>query len=194
MRARLAAAAAFALPLPVWAHGAVKGVDAFYDGALHLLLTPAAAITLLALGLALGQRGLQAARPALGALAVALLAGLFFGAAPGPAAARELLLALAVLTGLSVVLHRPWPPTGLVLIAALVGAAAGWVSAPGHAAGAVRAGGLLGAFVAALLLAACAAGLVQQARPAWARIGVRVAGSWLTASAVMVLTLVVVRG
>ncbi|MBK1688030.1 hypothetical protein [Rubrivivax gelatinosus] len=194
MRGRRAAAATLALPLPALAHGAVKAVDAFYDGALHLLLTPAAAIALLALGLALGQRGLQAARPALAALALALAAGLLAGAAPGPAIARELLLVLAVLTGLSVVLHRPWPPLALVPMAALVGAAAGWVSAPGPAVGAVRAGSLLGAFVAALLLAACAAGLVQQARPAWARIGVRVAGSWLTASAVMVLMLVVVRG
>ncbi|WP_326544185.1 HupE/UreJ family protein [Pseudorhodoferax sp.] len=192
--ARRIAAAAAALPAgAAWAHGEIKGVGAFYSGVLHPYISPAHLIALVALGLLFGQRGVQASRHAMGALVAALALGLWLSLRLQLPEPDPLLLALGTLFGLCVVLARQLPAWALVPLAALAGLAVGLGSAPDGMAPAQRSAALLGTLVGATLCAACLAGLVQPLQQPWARVGVRVLGSWLSASAILVLTLALAR-
>lgn len=176
------------------AHGEIKGVGAFYSGVLHPFISPAHLIALIALGLLFGQRGVRASRHAMAAMAAALALGLWLSLRLQELAGLDpLLLALGAALGLSVVLARPWPTWGLVPLAALLGLAVGLGSAPDGMAPAQRNAALVGTFVGATLCAACLAGAVNPLQRPWARIGVRVVGSWLSASAILVLTLAFAR-
>lgn len=194
MARRVGVAAAAGSAGAAWAHGEIKGVGAFYSGVLHPFMSPAHLIALVALGLLFGQRGVGASRPAMGALAAALVPGLWLSlrlqGLPEP---DPWLLALGTVLGLGVVLARPWPTWALVTLAALAGLAVGLGSAPDGMAPAQRAAALAGTFVGATLCTACLAGAVHPLRKPWARVGVRVLASWLSASALLVLTLGIAR-
>lgn len=187
-----ALAAALALPSAAWAHGEIKGISAFYGGMLHPFISPAHLIALLALGLMFGQRGVLASRHAMTTLMAALAAGLWFGIGAGLDTDQPLLV-LAVLLGITVVAARPWPNIALVAVAGLVGVAVGLGSEPEGMWGSQRWNALAGTMIGATLCTGCIAGVVHSTQQAWARIGVRVIGSWLTASAILVLTLAAVR-
>lgn len=187
------AAAAAGSASAAWAHGEIKGVGAFYSGVLHPFISPAHLIALMALGLLFGQRGVLASRQAMGALAASLAGGLWLSLRLQLPEPDPLLLALGMLLGLSVVLARPWPTWALVPLAALVGLAVGLGSAPDGMAPAQRTAALLGSFVGATLCPACLAGAVHPLHKPWARVGVRVVASWLSASALLVLTLAFAR-
>lgn len=191
---RAGAAAAAGSASAAWAHGEIKGVGAFYSGVLHPFISPAHLIALIALGLLFGQRGVLASRQAMGALVAALALGLWLSlrlhGLPEP---DPLLLTLGMLLGLSVVLARPWPVWALVPLAALVGLAVGLGSAPDGMAPAQRTAALVGTWVGATLCTACLAGVVHPLHRPWARVGVRVLASWLSASALLVLTLAFAR-
>ncbi|MEF7613252.1 HupE/UreJ family protein [Aquincola sp. MAHUQ-54] len=191
--ARAGALAPLALPAAAWAHGEIKGIGAFYSGLLHPFVSPSHLIALLALGLLFGQRGVPASRHAMAALMAALAAGLGFSGRAGGLEPELPLLALAALLGGTVVAARQWPALALGLLSLLVGLAVGLGSAPDGMGGSQRWSALLGTMIGASLCTACVAGLVHGARRPWARIGVRVVGSWLTASAILVLTLTAVR-
>ena len=106
------------------------------------------------------------------------------------------MLALGLLIGLGVVLALRLPSWAVLPVAVVVGLAVGLGSAPDGMAPAQRGAALIGTLVGASLCVACLAGLVQHLqRLRWpgARIGVRVVGSWLSASAILVLTLAVAR-
>jgi urease accessory protein len=192
--ARLAGVAAAAgSASAAWAHGEIKGVGAFYSGVLHPFISPAHLIALIALGLLFGQRGVLASRQAMGALVAALALGLWLSLRLQLPEPDPLLLALGILLGLSVVLARSWPSWALVPLAALVGLAVGLGSAPDGMAPAQRTAALIGTFVGATLCTACLAGVVHPLHRPWARVGVRVLASWLSASALLVLTLAFAR-
>lgn len=193
--ARAACASALACTAgAAWAHGEIKGVGAFYSGVLHPFISPAHLIALLTLGLLFGQRGVVASRHAMAALLAAMALGLWLSlrlqGLPEP---DPLLLGLGTLLGLSVVLARPWPTWALVPLAALAGLSVGLGSAPDGMAPAQRSAALMGTLVGASLCTACLAGLVHHLRRPWALVGVRVVGSWLSASAILVLTLALAR-
>lgn len=176
-----------------WAHGEIKGVGAFYSGVLHPFISPAHLIALVALGLLFGQRGVLASRQAMGALVAALAGGLWLSLRLQLPEPDPLLLALGILLGLSVVLARCWPHWALVPLSALVGLAVGLGSAPDGMAPGQRTAALVGTFVGATLCTACLAGVVHPLHKPWARVGVRVLASWLSASALLVLTLAFAR-
>lgn len=176
-----------------WAHGEIKGVGAFYSGVLHPFISPAHLIALVALGLLFGQRGVLASRQAMGALVAALAGGLWLSLRLQLPEPDPLLLALGILLGLSVVLARSWPLWALVPLSALVGLAVGLGSAPDGMAPGQRTAALVGTFFGATLCTACLAGAVHPLHKPWARVGVRVLASWLSASALLVLTLAFAR-
>lgn len=177
-----------------WAHGEIKGVGAFYSGVLHPYISPAHLIALIALGLLFGQRGVRASRQAMGALMAALGLGLWLSlrlsGLPEP---DPLLLVLGSLFGLSVVMARQWPAWVLVPLSALAGLAVGLGSAPDGMAPAQRSAALVGTLIGATLCTACLAGMVHHLHRPWTLVGVRVVGSWLSASAILVLTLAFAR-
>lgn len=115
------------------------------------------------------------------------LAARIFAAGDGGSGSAP--LALALIAGALVAWAGPLPRGAIVLFVLAVGLAVGWnlhVETTGWIdIGQALAAGFFGAFAALLMLA-------TTANPApfdWHRIGVRVAGSWITATAILVFAL-----
>lgn len=186
---------------PAGAHGALAGGGGFYAGAAHPFLAADHLLALAAFGLLLGRASRRSAGPAMAALAVALLGGLALASAgEGSSGASLALLATTVLTGGLVALAAPVPPLGAAAITALGGLAIGLTTDvppfdwPADASGLVTyalpfAGVLVGVFLIALNVMA----LATAARRPPFTVGVRIAGSWAAAAALMAFALQIRR-
>jgi hydrogenase/urease accessory protein HupE len=160
--------------------------QAFVEGLLNPVVVPAHALALVALGLFVGR---QAGRGVtLLIFAAALIGGLIaLTFAIEPTAARFVLLADAAIVG--VLVATAWEPPRPVswLLAAIAGAAIALDSPPqaltiaeGNATLVGTALGACAALLAVSLVAGYASG-------PWAQLGVRILGSWIAASAILVL-------
>jgi hydrogenase/urease accessory protein HupE len=169
------------------------------SGLLHPLLLPAHALALLSYGLLIAVQ--PAKRRAL--LAAAFVAGLAAGLvaialAVGQTPAGNMLLAATVVAGLLVALGWPIPSLACVPLAAVAGMALG-LDSPPEAISLVVAtlmliGTGIGASLALALIAVGASYLIGVRKWGAPRIGVRILGSWIAASAVLVLALRFARG
>jgi urease accessory protein len=161
-------------------------------GLLHPYLVPAHAMSLVALGLFIGRQ--QDHGIPLLAFAAALIAGLVaLTFAIGEMPAAELLLGNTTLVG--VLLAAAWtPPKPLVwIIAAVTGATIALDSPPETISVQEADLMLLGTGLGALsALGAVVGGAGYLTRP-WQRLGVRIVGSWIAASAILVLALTLAR-
>lgn len=186
--AALAVLALLVLSGAAQAHLVTSGLGPFYDGALHLLLSPAGLLGLAAAALLAGLRGREAARLTVITVPIAWLLGGFIGMVlpvtldlAWPSAVSLIVLGALVATDAAI-------PT--VPIAALGGLHAGLHGlSDGSALMAAGAGGvsLLGVMLAALLTALLISALVVSLRRFWARVAVRVAGSWIVAVGMLML-------
>jgi urease accessory protein len=187
-RINLLAAVAFALPSPAHAHLVNSGLGPFYDGALHLLLSPDDALGLLALALLAGLNGPRASRLAAMVLPVAWLiagtVGLNLGATP------ELpwlsTLSFAIL-GLLVAMNAPLPAGIVTLLAGLFGGLHGLLNGSALIAAGAGWPALLGIVLTALAAQLLISAAVISLSAAWTRIAVRVAGSWIAAVGLLML-------
>lgn len=188
-----AAAAGLGLLLagPALAHSPIPGIGHFYNGMLHPALVPAHALALLAMGLWLGQRGVAGGGPALAAFSLALPAGLalatVFTVADGTTDA--LLLAIGGSLALSVAAARSGPRWLSAALAVVMGLALGLGSLPDKLGSTPLWLSLAGTWLGATLVIAWVAALLEWARRDWMHLGLRVVGSWLAASALIVLAL-----
>lgn len=176
-------------PATVVAHSAFEGVGSFYGGLLHPAGVPAHLLALLAAGLFAGQRGWGYTVQALRLLIASFAGGLaLVGAGVQLPAMLPVLTGAAVLGVLAAVGPKVPPKAGLVLLVC-VGFFIAMDSAPEESQGAARfaalAGTALGANAAFIWVSAPISALC---RP-WQRIAVRAAGSWVGASALLVLAL-----
>ncbi len=173
------------------AHLVTTGLGPFYDGITHFSTSVDDLLPALALALYAGLRGPLPGRRALFALPLAWLAGGLLGALPLhslqiPAPMGAGILAGTFLAlGLLVAADLRLPPTAVIAIALAVGLIHGFINGLAlaedgttHLAAILQ---LLGVTTALFVLVALAAALVVALRPAWARIVVRVAGSWIAA-------------
>jgi urease accessory protein len=193
MRARgtrvgLWALAALLLPATSHAHLVNTGLGPFYDGVSHFALTPEDLLPALALALLAGQRGSRAGRLALFALPGAwLLGGLVGLAFPTIDSATALttvsFLALGGLVAADARLGPEWV-AGLALV---VGLLHGYLNGAAMSQAKLGALGLVGIVSTLFVLVALAAALVVALRAPWARIAVRVAGSWIVAIGLLLL-------
>lgn len=172
-------------PAPAEAHTIVEGMDGVYAGLLHPLLVPAEALAIVAVALLLGASGHAACRAGLIGLAAGLAAGLALGRHVPAAYATPSLLAAAFAAAALVAAGLRLPARVVTLIATLAGLAVGFDARPEGdplpqliAAGAAT---LLGATAVALVVA----GLALRRDHGWPHIAVRVAGSWITACAIL---------
>jgi hydrogenase/urease accessory protein HupE len=174
-------------PVPAEAHLNSTGLGPVYDGLVHFLLSPEDLVPVLALALFAGLRGVAYGRRALLVLPLAWLLGGFIGLAattnarPGLASVSFLLLGALVAADIRLSLGAT------TVLAALLGLAHGYFNGatmgqPG--AGAVA---LLGLVFAIFVVVALAAALVLRLQSAWARIAVRVLGSWTLAIGMLML-------
>jgi len=174
--------------IPANAHLNATGMGPLYDGLMHFLLSPEDFIPVLALSLLAGLRGAAYGRRALFVIPVAWLAGGLVGlsaiaAAPHPfvAAAWFLLLGAMLAADANISLRLT---TGL---AALLGLYHGYLNGTGLGTSTTAAVALLGLVFGIFVLIALAAACVVRLRAHWARIAVRVAGSWIAASGLLML-------
>ena len=173
-------------------------MSALVRGLLQPLMLPAHALALLAFGLLIGQQRVPWRLLALAAFVAGLAGGLAaIALAVGQTPAADVLLAAAGLAGLLVAIGRPPPALACVLLAAVAGMALGLDSPPEAISIAVATTMLIGtALGASLALALVVAGASYVGAQKWAapRIGMRVLGSWIAASALLVRALRFARG
>ena len=188
-RAILGAFLAF-VPVHAAAHTPIEGIGDFYNGLLHPLLVPAHLLSIVAVGLLIGQQPSRSLQPAALACLAATTAGLI-GAGLGWVAELEvLLLSGAAGCGL-LVAWRPLLPLWVgIALGGLIGFAVGLDSGPNLIELPSTIAALLGTGIAVylLFLYATAAADRLKTRP-WQQIAIRVVGSWIAASALLVLSL-----
>jgi urease accessory protein len=176
------------------AHPAWPGVDGFWGGVLHPFVVPSHMLAIAAAGLLMAQVIKEAPAAARWSGPAVFAAGLIAGSiviahAVVPTHANEVLLGLAALSGIWIAVGRmPLPLTSL-LIAGLIGLALALDSPP--EAIRVREAILMqiGTFCGALALFTALQEIACRLKRGWQHVGVRIAGSWTAASAILVLAL-----
>ena len=174
-------------PTRAEAHLNSTGLGPMYDGALHLLLSPEDLVPAFALALLAGLRGARYGRVALFVLPAAWfvggLAGTVVGHGNGTAVAVASFLLLGVLVAADVRLSLAL----LTAITVSLGLVHGFVNGAGMGQLDVGAQALLGLGVVLFVLTALVVAFVVQLRRPWSRIAVRVLGSWIAASGLLML-------
>lgn len=171
------------------AHLVNTGFGPFNDGLTHLFVTPEDLLPVIALALLAGLRGPRFGRAVLFALPVAWLVGSAAGlllAPPITLPVAETIVTIAL--GALLATDRPLPLASVVCLAILLGLFHGILNGSElpktSSSGQISAAGVAAAlFVAVSLLAGQAASV----RVAWARVAVRVAGSWIVAIGLLML-------
>lgn len=194
MKARLLFVSMLLLPGAASAHSPIKGLGDLYNGMLHPLFVPAHLLLVIALGLLLGQQGVRRNLASAGTYMAGLLSGLmlaWYGVVLKDAVTQELtVLAVAVVVALAVVVANRLPAWAMVLLALLAGGLLGLDSAQSELVARARAVALFGSGISLYLLLLYPMALAErfQGHP-WLRVGVRIVASWITASALLVLAL-----
>lgn len=177
---------ALCCPTPAAAHLVTTGMGPVYDGIGHLLLTPEDLVPVLALALYAGLRGAAAGRRAMFLLPVAWFAGGIAGCTVGGAPSLPLpALSFLVLGGL-VAADLRIPPVAVTGLAIALGLVHGFLNGAALKGGA-ETRGLLGIMAMLFVLFTLSSAFVVSLRRPWARIVVRVAGSWIAAIGLLML-------
>jgi urease accessory protein len=192
-RRALLGAALLLVASPALAHPPPLGIPGFPGGALHPVFVPAHLLAIVGVGFALGQLA-AGSRPAVLSYIVALVAGLgLIALGFVPRLAGEALLILAGVAGGLVALARPLPRPAACVLAGCAGLAIGLDSPPEvvsvREANWMLIGTGFGATVTLIVVVEIASRLT---RPVL-RTGARILGSWVAASAILVLALGVAR-
>jgi hydrogenase/urease accessory protein HupE len=178
--------AAAVYPVPAEAHLNSTGMGPIYDGLMHFLTSLEDLVPVLALALLAGLRGASYGRRVLFVLPAAWLLGGLLGlttsATNGSAVVSSMwflllggLLAADAKLSLGVA-------TALII---LLGLHHGYLNGAGLGASEAAAVALFGLAFAVFVSVALAAAFVVRLRAEWARIAVRVAGSWIAASGIL---------
>ena len=176
------------LPGVAAAHLASTGLGPFYDGVSHFLLSPEDLVPVIGIALFAGMRGLGAARRVVFVLPLTWLLGSLVALRAAPAyAGLEWSAAWFVAIGTLLAADVKLPAAATIALAALAGVVHGYCNGSGLGVSltvaTVLVGLTLAVFVLTVLCAAPAVLLTAQ----WARIAVRVVGSWIAASGILML-------
>ncbi len=183
-----AAVALLVLAAPAHAHLVTTGLGPLYDGVSHVLMSPDDLLPVLAMAFLAGLNGKAAGRHVLFALPLAWIVGALAGFAlrapvrPDAAAAVPLLV-LGALTAVD----RRLSPTLVTGLALVLGLLHGWPNGAGIAVAGREAISIAGLAAAIFVLVALVAAFVASLRAPWARIMVRVLGSWIAAIGLLML-------
>ena len=187
-RRALFAAAVLLLPHAAHAHLVTTGLGPFYDGVSHFALTPEDLVPALALALLAGQHGARAGRLALFALPAGwLLGGLLGLALPAVASAAALTTVSFLVLGGLVAAEARLGTEKVAGLALLFGLLHGYFNGAAMALARLGALGLVGIVSTLFVVVALAAAAVVAIHAPWARIAVRVAGSWIVAIGLLLL-------
>ncbi|MEJ2308779.1 MAG: HupE/UreJ family protein [Gammaproteobacteria bacterium] len=176
------------LPAVAQAHLVNSGLGPFYDGSLHLLLSPGDLLGLVAVALLAGLQGAKAGRlVAMTLPACWLLAGLLGMQLPAMLDLPWLTMLAFSLFGLLVAADVKLPPAAVAMLASLYGVLQGLQNGSALASIGADLTALFGIVMTSLVIALLIAAAVVVTTAPWGRIVIRVAGSWLVAVGVMML-------
>lgn len=176
---------------PALAHAPIEGMSNFYSGLLHPLLVPSHALLWAAIGLLVGQQEQKQTKVTFLSLLPAIILGLivsnfvFFGNI------EIFILIWAAIVGF-IVASSLKIPTLLCSVIAIVGVfSIGFDSAQESLSGRAKIVSLIGSFVGIFALTVYAFGFSDfcNSKKNWLQILIRILGSWITASSVLVLAL-----
>ena len=175
------------LPVCAEAHLPTIGLGPVYDGVFHLLLSPEDLIPVIALALFAGQKGTGSSRRVLWILPLAWFlggfTGMFFGTPRGSALTCLSFLLLGGLIAANAKLYVPL----ITALAATVGFFHGYLNGSGINRFNDGTYALVGLSLAVFVIVAIFTSFVIPLRQQWALIVVRVAGSWIAASGLLML-------
>ena len=174
--------------LPAEAHLNSTGMGPLYDGLMHFLLSPEDIVPVFALALLSGLRGTSYGRRALFTLPVAWFLGGIAGlgavaAKPHPLLAATWFLLLGGLLAADARISL----RSTTFLAALLGLYHGLLNGAGMGRFDTAAVALVGLVFAVFVLIALVAAFVVRLHSHWARMAVRVGGSWIAASGLLML-------
>lgn len=179
-----AAAAVLLMPVPASAHLVTTGMGPVYDGIGHLLLTPEDLVPALAVSVFAGLRGKTAGRLVLFLFPCVWLIGGLAGLLTGITPPGQPQIISFVLFGALIAADQRLPDTLVILLAIPIGIMHGFyngvamIDGPGAA-------GLLGISTALFVLLAFVSAFTVSLSRNVARIAMRVAGSWVFASGLL---------
>jgi hydrogenase/urease accessory protein HupE len=176
------------LPRLAQAHLVTSGLGPYYDGALHLLMSPGDLLGLIAVALLAGRCGAQAGRLTVITLSVAwLLGGLVGIALPNSPDLAAVGTVSFLVMGLLVAVDVRLSPVGIAAIAVAYGGLHGLINGAALAVAGAEVSTLFGIVLAVLCVAVLAAAAVVPLTALWARVAVRVAGSWIAAVGMLMI-------
>lgn len=170
------------------AHLQSTGMGPVYDGLMHFLTSPEDLASALALALLAGLRGVAHGRRAVFVLPAAWLVGCLGGLNAAASAGGALGTAVALLVlGALVVADARLSLRALSALATLLGVVHGYFNGSGMGVSVASIGAALGVAAAVFVFVVLVAAFVVTLRAQWARIAVRVGGSWIAASGLLML-------
>jgi hydrogenase/urease accessory protein HupE len=159
-----------------------------YDGLMHFLMSPEDMVPALALALFAGLRGESYGRRALFVLPGAWLLGGLCGLTSGAMNSSLVLSSIwFLLLGGLLAADARLSLRVTTTLTALLGLGHGYLNGTGMGMSGSATLALLGLVSAVFVLVAIAAAFVVRLRAQWTRIAVRVAGSWIAASGLLLL-------
>ena len=174
---------------PALAHPPPLGVRGFWGGVLHPVFVTDHVVGILALGLLIGGQERWGFLP-LTVYVVALAAGLVaMTTGIVPRFANEAVLGTAVVGGLLVALARPLLQALGAVLALVLGLAIALDSPPEVLSVSEANLMLIGTGIGAAAFLIVVALATRQAQARWAKIGLRILGSWIAAAAILALAL-----
>jgi hydrogenase/urease accessory protein HupE len=178
----------FLSPATASAHLVSTGFGPFYDGITHLALSPDDLLGVLAIALLSGLLSARHGRVTLFALPITWLIGGLIGLQFETEISLPVLSAISFLiVGVLVAADKKLPLAFIFGLAMMLGFLHGFLNGTAMA----QAGGgflsLLGIAAAIFVIVALVSAFVVSIQRLWARIAVRVAGSWITAIGLLML-------
>lgn len=168
----------------------MKGVGDFYAGMLHPMISVECVLPIIALSLFAGQQNRRTAIGILLSFPIASVLGAWLGRVlpVSPFVAVISTAAMAVL-GILIALNRTLPLQISVILSAILGLTVGWANGGELTSDSSAYRFIPGLAVVGLLLISYGIGLVRYFNMPWAKIGVRVTGSWIAAVGILILSL-----
>jgi urease accessory protein len=173
---------------PAQAHLMNSGFGPFYDGLAHPLISPEDLLPAVAMTLLAGLGGARHGRFVLAALPGAWLLGMGAGWAIGlPAAPAWLIAVVTALLGALVASDLRLPLAAVTALAAALGALHGYDNGHDLAATTGALVAIAGIACSLFALVSLLAGQVAALQAQWARLAVRISGSWIAAVGLLML-------
>ena len=173
---------------PADAHLNATGMGPIYDGLAHVLMSPEDLVPVLALALLAGLRGAVYGRRALLTLPAMWLLGCLLGLTASATNGSAVLSSFSfLLLGGLVAADARLSLRVTTALAALLGLVHGYLNGTGMGLSGSAIAAALGLVSAVFVLIALGSAAVVRLRAHWTRIAVRVAGSWIAASGLLIL-------